>query len=53
MYKGNKGYKCNKGYKQILIDNDNYNALKEMGKPGDSFNSIITKPINNSMGDGQ
>lgn len=28
-------------YKQILIDLDNYNALKELGKAGDSFNKVI------------
>ena len=40
----NKG---NKSYRQILIDSDNYNALKEMGKTGDSFNSVISKLIKN------
>ena len=40
----NKG---NKSYRQILIDNDNYNALKEMGQTGDSFNSVISKLIKN------
>jgi predicted CopG family antitoxin len=35
----------NKQYKQILIDSDNYNALKEMGKTGDSFNQVISKLI--------
>lgn len=28
-------------YKQILIDIDNYNALKELGKAGDSFNDVL------------
>ena len=37
----------NKQYKQILIDSGNYNALKEMGKTGDSFNSVISKLIKN------
>ncbi len=37
----------NKQYKQILIDSDNYHALKEMGKTGDSFNSVISKLIKN------
>jgi predicted CopG family antitoxin len=37
----------NKHYKQILIDNDNYNALKELGKTGDSFNSVISKLVKN------
>ncbi len=31
---------CTK-YKQILIDVDNYNTLKDLGKTGDSFNKII------------
>ena len=37
----------NKRYKQILIDVDNYNALKKLGQTGDSFNSVITKLIHN------
>ena len=28
-------------YKQILIDLNNYNALKELGKTGDSFNDVL------------
>lgn len=39
--------KGNKRYKQILIDNDNYNALKEMGQTGDSFNSVICRLVKN------
>lgn len=39
--------RSNKSYKQILIDNDNYVALKEMGKTGDSFNSVISKLVKN------
>jgi predicted CopG family antitoxin len=35
----------NKQYKQILIDSDNYNALKEMGQNGDSFNQVISRLI--------
>ena len=35
----------NKHYKQILIDSDNYNALKEMGQTGESFNLVIIKLI--------
>jgi predicted CopG family antitoxin len=35
----------NKQYKQILIDSDNYNALKEMGQTGDSFNQVISRLI--------
>jgi hypothetical protein len=33
-------------YKQILIDVDNYNALKELGKTGDSFNKVISLLLN-------
>lgn len=40
----------NKLYKQILIDSDNYNALKEMGKTGDSFNHVITMLIKSFKG---
>lgn len=36
MFKGNT-----KRYKQVLIDVDNYNALKNLGKAGDSFNDVI------------
>jgi hypothetical protein len=32
-------------FKQILIDLDNYNALKELGKTGDSFNDVIRSLI--------
>lgn len=28
-------------YKQILINIENYNALKDLGKTGDSFNKVI------------
>ena len=31
----------NTQFKQILIDLDNYNALKELGKTGESFNKVI------------
>ncbi len=31
----------NTQFKQILIDLDNYNALKELGKAGDSFNDVV------------
>ncbi len=30
-----------KRYKQVLIDIDNYNTLKDLGKAGDSFNDVI------------
>lgn len=43
----------NKHYKQILIDSDNYNALKEMGQTGESFNLVITKLIKKFKGDNQ
>lgn len=53
-----KYYRCdrcvmstgNKSYKQILIDDDNYNTLKEMCKTRDSFNSVITNLINKLKG---
>jgi predicted CopG family antitoxin len=35
----------NKRYKQVLIDIDNYTALKKLGQTGDSFNSVIGKLI--------
>ena len=41
----------NKLYKQILIDSDNYNALKALGQTGDSFNSVISRLIKNLKGD--
>lgn len=40
----------NKQYKQILIDSDNYDALKRLGQTGDSFNSVISKLIKNLNG---
>jgi predicted CopG family antitoxin len=43
----------NKQYKQILIDVENYDALKEMGQTGDSFNKVISKLINKFKGDKQ
>jgi predicted CopG family antitoxin len=36
----------NTQFKQILIDLDNYNALKELGKTGDSFNDVIGSLLN-------
>lgn len=38
------GYKTQ--FKQILIDLDNYNALKDLGKAGDSFNDVIGSLLN-------
>ena len=35
----------NTQFKQILVDLDNYNALKELGKAGDSFNDVIESLI--------
>ena len=35
----------NKQYKQILIDSDNYDALKEIGQTGDSFNQVISRLV--------
>jgi hypothetical protein len=40
-YKHIDMFGSNKRYKQILIDVDNYNMLKELGQTGDSFNKII------------
>ena len=31
----------NTQFKQILIDIENYNAFKELGKTGESFNKVI------------
>lgn len=39
-------------YKQILIDVDNYNTLKESGKTGDSFNKIVGMLLNNFKNSG-
>jgi hypothetical protein len=39
-------------YKQILIDIDNYNALKDLGKTGDSFNKVIGTLINSFKSEG-
>ncbi len=36
----------NTQFKQILVDLDNYNALKELGKAGDSFNDVIGSLLN-------
>lgn len=33
-------------FKQILVDLDNYNALKGLGKAGDSFNDVIGSLLN-------
>ena len=33
-------------YKQIIIDSDKYNALKNLGKTGDSFNKVLGTLIN-------
>lgn len=46
-------YNSNKHYKQILIDTDNYIALKKLGQTGDSFNSVIIKLIKNFKGEVQ
>jgi predicted CopG family antitoxin len=40
----NKG---NTQYKQILIDLNNYNALKQLGQTGESFNEVIHELIDN------
>jgi hypothetical protein len=36
-------------YKQILIDIDNYNLLKDLGKAGDSFNDVIHDLLNRAV----
>lgn len=38
----------NTQFKQILIDIDNYDALKELGQTGDSFNDVIRMLLNKS-----
>lgn len=44
-----------KRYKQVLIDIDNYNALKNLGKAGDSFNDVFGKlldeKVNKALGE--
>jgi len=37
-----------KNYKQIVVDNTNYNKLKSLGNAGDSFNDVLTKILSNS-----
>ncbi|TVP41285.1 hypothetical protein NARC_40250 [Candidatus Nitrosocosmicus arcticus] len=39
-------FSSNKRYKQILVDIDNYNASREIGHMGDSFNQVLPKLIN-------
>jgi hypothetical protein len=45
-----------KRYKQVLIDIDNYNTLKGLGKAGDSFNDVLGKlldeKVNKALGEG-
>jgi predicted CopG family antitoxin len=31
--------------KHIVIDEDNYRALKELGRTGDSFNDVLKKVL--------
>jgi predicted CopG family antitoxin len=31
--------------KHIVIDEDNYRALKELGRAGDSFNDVLTSVL--------
>lgn len=40
--------KKSKNFKQILIDEINYQSLKLLGNAGDSFNDVITKLLINS-----
>ncbi len=44
-------FDSNKQYKQIFVDSDNYNSLKDLGRTGDSFNSVISKLIKDFRGD--
>lgn len=44
-------FSSNKRYKQILIDDENYNALKRLGQTGDSFNTVISKLIEHFKGE--
>jgi predicted CopG family antitoxin len=37
-----------KTFKQILIDEINYQSLKLLGNAGDSFNDVITRLLKNS-----
>jgi hypothetical protein len=37
-----------KTFKQILIDEINYQSLKLLGNAGDSFNDVITRLLINS-----
>jgi predicted CopG family antitoxin len=39
-------------YKQILVAVDNYNALKELGRTGDSFNDVVGRLINRFKNEG-
>lgn len=34
--------------RQIVVDAKNYNALKDLGRAGDSFNDVIRNLITNS-----
>jgi predicted CopG family antitoxin len=40
-------FSSNKRCKQVLIDSDNYVALKKLGQTGDSFNLVIGKLVKN------
>ncbi|WP_415309747.1 hypothetical protein [Candidatus Nitrosocosmicus sp. FF01] len=45
-----------KRYKQVLIDIDHYNTLKDLGKAGDSFNDgpgkLLDEKVNKALGEG-
>src|SRR6188472_37405 len=41
LYYSNEIMGNNTRFKQILVDLDNYNALKDLGKAGDSFNDVV------------
>ena len=46
LYYSDVSMGSNTQFKQILIDLDNYKALKELGKTGDSFNNVIRDLLN-------
>jgi len=34
-----------KSFKHILVDEDNYQSLRNLGKAGESFNDVISKLV--------
>ena len=37
-----------KSFKHILVDEDNYQSLRNLGKAGESFNDVISKLVRTS-----